>query len=250
MTGNERLLMFDICNLLKVKPQKNFKTFKDRYYEEYLQVYRKKHNIDIAKSEINIDDRKCVICGKEFTPKAVSQKYCCDKCKGEGLRRVKEQYKKRLAIKKCPICNKKFKPNTSTQKYCSVECRAKSMQIKYREKYALIKRNKKIIKVCPICGKEFEAKTDREKYCSDGCRKIMYVEYKKRAKEKQSKPIEFTKCKCCGKEFIKKKNKKYCSVACRNKDAYYKEKQNKKGKGNGRKKEVKVRNRWSLSQYE
>ena len=38
-----------------------------------------------------IDTRKCEVCGKKFTPKAVNQRYCSAKCKAAMKRKVEQE---------------------------------------------------------------------------------------------------------------------------------------------------------------
>lgn len=45
---------------------------------------------------VNYEPRKCVICGKEFTPKKSNQKTCLDvECKKEVMRRSQMEYRKK-----------------------------------------------------------------------------------------------------------------------------------------------------------
>ena len=45
---------------------------------------------------VNYEPRKCVICGKEFTPKRSDQKTCLDtECKKEVIRRSQLEYRKK-----------------------------------------------------------------------------------------------------------------------------------------------------------
>ena len=63
--------------------------------------------------------KKCVVCGKEFIAKRITQKCCSDACKRS--RRKAAHVEK--SLKQCALlsCKKDFYGN-GRQKYCSPEC--------------------------------------------------------------------------------------------------------------------------------
>lgn len=61
----------------------------------------------------------CPTCGKEFTPKTNSQKYCMPEC----YRVAKNQQAKQIEIPKvCVICGAEFKAHSYATKACSPKC--------------------------------------------------------------------------------------------------------------------------------
>lgn len=68
-----------------------------------------------------------------------------------------------------------------------------------------------MIHLCETCGKDMGNCSPSRKYCSPGCeRKARKI----RAAEKKSGNIRPKICPVCGKEFIPKRNEKYCSPEC------------------------------------
>lgn len=74
----------------------------------------------------------CKFCGKEFTRKSNSQKYCSDKCKSEAKKLQDKQNSKNRYMNlkknapvltgKCGCCGKEFIKRHGNQKYCSKKC--------------------------------------------------------------------------------------------------------------------------------
>lgn len=74
----------------------------------------------------------CKFCGKEFTKKSNSQKYCSDRCKSEAKKLQDKQNSKNRYRKlkkkapvltgKCGCCGKEFIKRHGNQKYCSKKC--------------------------------------------------------------------------------------------------------------------------------
>jgi endogenous inhibitor of DNA gyrase (YacG/DUF329 family) len=80
--------------------------------------------------------KNCLVCKKEFQPKAGSQKYCSPTCNGlVHLKRNRSRLDHNRLLK-CWICKKEFKPVTSKSraKFCSAECRAVHFGNKATEK--------------------------------------------------------------------------------------------------------------------
>ena len=64
-----------------------------------------------------IEARKCEVCGKKFTPKAVNQRYCSAKCKAAMKRKIEQE--KRVAKKngvKAVVNEKVVLPKKPTNK--------------------------------------------------------------------------------------------------------------------------------------
>lgn len=154
-----------------------------------------------------MENKICIVCGKEYTP-TYKRQQCCGRSCASTLRAKK--LKALRIVKYCEVCGKKmYLPASSAQrKYCCRKCTD-------------IGRTTKIKKVCEFCGKEYWVIKEREntsKYCSRKCSD----------EAKKGKP----NCICtqCGKPFHMKmysqlKYKRnlgfFCSKECLNK---YKEK--------------------------
>lgn len=76
-----------------------------------------------------------------------------------------------------------------------------------------------MIKKCVVCGKEFIAKYKKRDTCSDACFSKRYYESKK--------VVIVKKCPYCGGDFTARKNKVYCSLQCKIKQFWLKNKPNK-----------------------
>ena len=86
----------------------------------------------------NPNDAVCVICGKQFRKRKMTQKYCGMACWEEAnRRRSKARYENNAPrIKKltCPCCGIVFLPRSRAQKYCSRECQRENETEKKRMK--------------------------------------------------------------------------------------------------------------------
>ncbi len=110
---------------------------------------------------------KCVICGKQVLTRTNVRKYCSEKCKQEGRKRVSKLYQRhihpvKMIIVRCPTCGKEFETrdrgkSKGMQKYCSIKCRQKYIQ---RAKYKC---------KCIVCGREFMSSRRTTKTCSSKC---------------------------------------------------------------------------------
>lgn len=144
--------------------------------------------------------KNCPICGNEFYVKKCHinlHKYCSKKCRYIGMTK---------GNKICPVCEKEFyaKGNPSRRIYCSRKC---GDTARNTGKYVL----------CAVCGKEIyrtrgRLKNSKNYFCSSEC-----------ANQWQGRTKISYLCKICGKEFkwspsVAKRNPKYCSIGCRNKD--------------------------------
>lgn len=61
-------------------------------------------------------DKKCVECGKVFSPRHVRRKLCSITCARKAQKKGKER------VEECPTCKKKFKVVGANRKYCSRKC--------------------------------------------------------------------------------------------------------------------------------
>lgn len=144
-------------------------------------------------------NKKCIVCGNEFTPKNKTNKMCSNTCK------FKSQVGKRTKKEKlsCGYCGKAINriPSRvlSEVVYCSVQCRNK--------------RNLIHIYTCKNCNREFHGGTSQTKFCSKDC----YTQFQ--IKNTKAKP----NCECfiCKKIFyvnpkrIRERGEgKYCSKEC------------------------------------
>lgn len=73
------------------------------------------------------ETRKCIVCGKEFTPSKVYARCCSGKCSQKNWRIEHGQCRKNFEGKKqkCIICGKEFTPYRSEHICCSPECSKK-----------------------------------------------------------------------------------------------------------------------------
>ena len=71
-------------------------------------------------------------------------------------------------------------------------------------------------KVCPVCGNVFSTVHRTKMYCSSECSR------KAQADKKRAPAPEARSCKICGQSFLPKRGgrEKFCSEACRRRDAY------------------------------
>ena len=83
--------------------------------------------------------KKCIVCGKEFTPTANQQTICSQECRKVRKReREREYYRygRRLEKRICAVCGKEFETGTrSGVKICSPKCR-----VEYCRQYAAKRR--------------------------------------------------------------------------------------------------------------
>ena len=83
---------------------------------------------------------KCVICGKEFTPKVACQISCSKQCRKERwnqlerLRRAKKRADKKQTHRRCVFCGKEF-VSERFRKYCTKTCAKLAQEQRDRAKY-------------------------------------------------------------------------------------------------------------------
>lgn len=81
--------------------------------------------IEIKKYNKPLKKKRCEVCGKLFTPKRASRRFCSHKCRGKakelGLFTRKNEHP--IVTRICPHCKTEFKcRDYSVQKYCSRRC--------------------------------------------------------------------------------------------------------------------------------
>jgi endogenous inhibitor of DNA gyrase (YacG/DUF329 family) len=153
--------------------------------------------------------RKCERCGKEFSSTRINskpQRFCSKECG------YKSKHKPLWA--NCKTCGKEFDArvhNGTPRIYCSRECSHRGRETAFAAN-------------CPICGDEFKTTEYRRSqgkgyFCSHKCYSL-------------SKSGN-TACLQCGKEFRvngkRTANAKYCSMQCRTKASWQRQKADKQG---------------------
>lgn len=99
-----------------------------------------------AKKAMGIEPniKKCLWCGREFTPRSAKSRFCSFACYSDYCR-------SRWTERECPVCGKKirFKLNrwNASKKYCSRKCLYIAMKGPRPSKWQEL--------VCPVCGKTF-----------------------------------------------------------------------------------------------
>lgn len=83
-------------------------------------------------------NKKCVYCGKEFTPIRSTKIYCSTSCMDKAS--YEREYPK--TDKVCSICGKSFTPNKAFQSFCSHSCQRKNYYNKNKEKFKESRKNK------------------------------------------------------------------------------------------------------------
>ena len=134
----------------------------------------------------------CPQCGKEFETNNKKKKYCCDRCRINHRKDVKQKIKKKKCV--CLNCGKEIVVQNNYKKlpsFCSKKC---------YDEYSLTHNE---IATCVVCGAPFVPVNSRHVCCSRKCRDA-YTIYKRG-----------TKCKHCGKIFHTFSNKIYCSDKCK-----------------------------------
>lgn len=173
--------------------------------------------------------KKCLNCGKEFTPRQFNQSYCCRSCaKHSNYLKEKQNKNKSNNTKICVICKKEFKPRVKTQILCGSEsCKRQNSQKRLTAFRNKQKNKHLIIKKCIICGTEFETNNNQQILCNKKeCHKERAYREKKEIPEEKYPDLigvynfntkESVKvCPVCKKEFITNVwNQKYCCKKCK-----------------------------------
>ena len=97
--------------------------------------------------------KKCPVCGTNFTTTKINKKYCSDHCRDEANRKPCT-----LKEKVCIHCGKTFKTNYDKTLYCSGDCRMKA----YSKREAA---RQSYTKVCDICGVQFVTSVKSQTHC-------------------------------------------------------------------------------------
>lgn len=136
-------------------------------------------------------DKKCPLCGSPL--KRGANKYCSNKCKGEGRRLAT------LASRpKCLTCGEPVR--LPKYKFCSLICAGKARKVRTE---------------CPVCGNEV---IPPRTYCSVTCGHV----------GRGNRPIGTFSCRRCGIEFqrhlsnVKNPDNVFCSGTCRAASRVYK----------------------------
>ena len=161
--------------------------------------------------------KACEWCGKEYKPKTLWQRFCCDRC---GRQWRKEYGFKHTYV--CQHCGETYKAKVRDRnKYCSRECAfAHRGEIAELHRQGMGKRCPIHYTVCAQCGQPFMARRKGLKRCSDECQKAHAREcYASYATEKKGHKERV--CQFCGETFIAPygdKRKRFCSIDCSRKD--------------------------------
>ncbi len=149
--------------------------------------------------------KKCLFCNKELSDRECLTYFCSLKCK-------KEYYRDR----NCLGCNKLFIPLFLKSKFCSAKCCNDYLHKKRHEESFKWKQERK----CKICSKKFIPNNNVQVFCSFPCQYENMVGF-------PYKQISKKKCRVCKNQFIGGRKNKYCSVKCRRKFDYLKNKERK-----------------------
>lgn len=161
-----------------------------------------------------MDTKKCLHCGKEFSPWYKTTKYCCRSCAHQSM--------KRRINKTCEVCSKPFETTQSADaRFCSSDCFHKWHAEYRREHPAPLKR---VERTCEWCNKTFEIwpsqlkqKITQGRFCSRDCMSAW-----KRTIRGENHPLkkEWPKLECawCGKVYqvtpAIAHESKFCSRKC------------------------------------
>lgn len=127
-------------------------------------------------------------CGKTFTTKKRTLKYCCVECYRAATREQRD------VKKTCENCGKSFMAQNKRAKYCCVTC--------YNQSYHRPNRKVQVPKTCPTCKKDFTPKRKSVIYCCQKCgATAKYRLYQKQVEIR----LQNTVCARCGKKFTPKR---------------------------------------------
>lgn len=153
------------------------------------------------------EPRPCLACSVPFTPTSGRQKWCSFDC--------------RFPEKTCPVCDQKFR----TRNYRVQVCCSKKCSVSTRDMSAVRAQRRHNVGGCPKeatclrCGETYAPTSSRQKWCQT-CIPPMPV----RNVGTDGPRMATTTCQAptCGRTFeypAKRKNRKYCSRACRSRTA-------------------------------
>lgn len=150
-----------------------------------------------------LENRNCIVCGKEFNPHMGMQKYCSKTCRNVVVNAKKREKIKALSSvgkpTKCKICGCEFIKEYSRHVYCSDECKvvgAKQNQQRgndkarenhsSRERSRIKRGSKEHTKECVVCGNIFTTWNPNKITCSDECKEINRKEKEKERSKKRT----------------------------------------------------------------
>lgn len=72
-------------------------------------------------------DRKCEVCGNNFTTDRMNKKYCSPACAQKAKDLYAAEYRKRMLrpTRMCRGCGKEFISSCRGQRYCTTDCKLK-----------------------------------------------------------------------------------------------------------------------------
>ena len=148
-------------------------------------------------------EKICELCGKEFTAKLNTAKYCCKSCKTKaGDRRLG---KLRGTII-CQECGKKFNPITGEQRFCSKSC-----DVKYSHKHSWSLKER----VCH-CGNHYMSQR-KDMYECHECRRKRDNLATMQSRRKKDPTVQIGIGSGGGQHYAPKANKTHSEKAYRNK---------------------------------
>ena len=167
--------------------------------EEVKKIFRKQ-----KKTEPELPH--CLECGTSFTPKTVSSRFCCDKCRWRWYARENRKKKKAALVFTCVNCGRKFEPsNKNNRKFCCKECRANYYKHPGEGRTGTLDKNSEAYKelcretyrrqvekmkfVCETCGKEFKSNGISAKFCPE-CSRQKHIKDSKDRQQKYRKAFE------------------------------------------------------------
>lgn len=112
------------------------------------------HNVNMKKQYIYGEERKCLMCGKSFTPrdKKSKSKYCSYSCNNKSRRVHKET--------NCKYCGEKFIPIRKGNVFCSKSCSGKYRSENHVIEKSVIINKKLAMFCCSLIHRSLRNKTD------------------------------------------------------------------------------------------
>jgi hypothetical protein len=172
-------------------------------------------------------NKECVnaSCGKLFSPKSATAKYCGDQCrlimKKVLIKERQEKKNKGQVIESCnnPECNNTFIQRHCRHRFCSDSCKGKAKYIGNR----LVDRPARVCREID-CRKEFIPINGNQLCCSKECAELHKCSPERQAKKYPQGYFKEKDCKDegCSNIFIPKSpSQLYCSDNCKGYNSYY-----------------------------
>lgn len=83
----------------------------------------------------------CGICGKEFTPRIRTERYCSAECREQAMLKIKRESSRRSRAKNkvthslvCKICGSHFNSTRINSAFCSLECKKEDKRIRRKKR--------------------------------------------------------------------------------------------------------------------